>query len=73
MDELHRPIIRGWIRASLPMTCQRCFAAHALEVDAPVALMLVSDEVEAENLPDDIDVLTLIRQPFYWANWLKMK
>lgn len=59
LDELHRPIIRGWIRASLPMTCQRCLQPMRWEVDAPVALMLVSDEAEAENLPDDIDVLTL--------------
>lgn len=59
LDELHRPVIRGWIKTSLPMTCQRCLQPVCWEVDVPVALMLVSDEAEAENLPDDVDVLTL--------------
>lgn len=59
LDEAYRPMIQGWIKTELPMICQRCLQPMRWGINAPVLLMLVSDEAEEENLPDDIDALTL--------------
>lgn len=59
LDESHRPMIRGWIKTALPMICQRCLQPMRWEIDASVALMILSDEADEENLPDDVDALTL--------------
>lgn len=59
LDESHRPMIRGWIKTALPMICQRCLQPMRWEIDASVALMILADEAEEDNLPDDVDALTL--------------
>lgn len=59
LDESHRPMIRGSIKTILPMICQRCLQPMHWEIDASVALMILSDEAEEDNLPDDVDALTL--------------
>jgi uncharacterized protein len=59
LDESHRPMIRGGIKTALPMICQRCLQPLRWEIDAPVTLMILSDEADEENLPDDVDALTL--------------
>ena len=58
-DDGGRLALEGHVRGSLPLQCQRCLASYSLEVDAPVALVLVESEAEADALPEELDALVV--------------
>lgn len=51
--------LRGRIRATLELVCQRCLAPYALEVDLDLDLVLVASEAEAETLPQEQDAVVV--------------
>ena len=50
-------VLRGTVRATLNLTCQRCLGGYTLVIDQPVALGLIESGEEAEELPSDYDPL----------------
>ena len=51
------PYVRGWIRAELVVTCQRCLEPMTVPVDVDLSLGIVSSEDEAKRLPEHYDPL----------------
>jgi uncharacterized protein len=58
-DEQRRAIVTGEVRAGLRLQCQRCLGPLEYEVNAKVALALVSGVDEAGQLPERYDPLLL--------------
>ncbi|MCU0935134.1 MAG: YceD family protein [Gammaproteobacteria bacterium] len=52
-----RSTVRGWVRAGLLLTCQRCLEPFELTLDLPVRLAVVHSDVEAERLAEEEDPL----------------
>jgi len=63
LDEAQRPMIRGWIKTTLPMICQRCLQPMQWQIDTAVSLMILSNEAEEDALSDEVDALTLHTTP----------
>jgi uncharacterized protein len=58
-DEHRRARIRGSVEAELVVVCQRCMGPMNWPVHAEFQLGVVTSEAQAEQLPDDYDVLLL--------------
>jgi uncharacterized protein len=56
-DDRRRVCIRGRVRASVPLTCQRCLEPVAVAVDSELLLAVVAGPEEARRLPDTYDPL----------------
>jgi len=54
-DQEGRAVVRGWVRLTLRMTCQRCMGEMAFPVDAVISWGLLHTEAEADGLPDALD------------------
>ena len=54
-----RRTLAGRIRGALQLTCQRCLAPYALDVDIELDLVLVESEAQAETLPEEQDALVI--------------
>lgn len=61
-------VIHGTVRGTVDLTCQRCLKAVAIDLDASVALGVVSSEEEAKRLPDDLEPLVLTDEPVRLAD-----
>ncbi len=59
LDEAQRPMIRGWIKTTLPMICQRCLQPMQWQIDTTISLMILANEAEEDTLPDEVDALIL--------------
>ncbi len=55
--------VRGSVRATLSLTCQRCMHPVEIELDLPVLLGIVESEVEAEQLPESHEPLLVDEEP----------
>ncbi len=53
--EKKRPKIKGFVRAGLMLTCQRCLGPVVLPVDSDLNLAVIEVPEEAELLPDECD------------------
>ena len=62
-DEAGRLFMRGWARASVAMTCQRCLESVDIPLAAEFNLGLVRGEQEAERLPESYEPLRVGRDP----------
>jgi uncharacterized protein len=59
-DEAGRPVVLGWVRASIPLECQRCLGVMQYSVDAPIRLMLTHGPDLAQEPPDPYEALPVI-------------
>jgi len=59
LDEAQRPMIRGWIKTTLPMICQRCLQPMQWQIDTTISLMILANEAEEDTLSDEVDALIL--------------
>lgn len=57
--ESGRPAARGRLRASLPLTCQRCLQTCWSDIETDFHCCFASSEAVAERMPDDLDVLMM--------------
>lgn len=57
--ESGRPAAHGSLKASLPLTCQRCLQTSWTEVETDFSCCFASSEAVAERMPDDLDVLMM--------------
>ena len=57
LDESNRVRITGWVRAVLPIRCQRCLETLEFPVDARLDLAVVLGDTEAELLPDTCEAV----------------
>jgi uncharacterized protein len=56
-DEVGRPVVLGWVRALLPLECQRCLGVVEHSVDAPIRLMLMQGPNLAQDPPEPYEAL----------------
>ncbi|MES9971696.1 MAG: YceD family protein [Candidatus Thiodiazotropha sp.] len=54
-DQERRAVLSGWIKAVLPLQCQRCLDAVNLPVDTHLSVVFVQGLDEAEMLPETLD------------------
>lgn len=54
-DDQHRRIIRGRLRATLQVPCQRCLEAMQLPIDSSFAVGVVRDDEAARQLPRELE------------------
>jgi uncharacterized protein len=59
-DDADRPVVLGWVRALLPLECQRCMGVMEHGVDAPIRLMLMQGPTLAQDPPDPYEALPVI-------------
>lgn len=59
IDAQRVKFVRGSLRGSLPLVCQRCLQAMSYPVDIEVSLGLVESEAEAERLPEAYEPLVV--------------
>ena len=59
-DEAGRPVVLGWVRALLPLECQRCLGVVEHSVDAPIRLMLMQGSNLAKDPPEPYEALPVI-------------
>ena len=59
-DEAGRPVVLGWVRALLPLECQRCLGVMEHGVDASIRLMLMHGPNLAQDPPDPYEALLVI-------------
>ena len=52
-DNRRRATIKGFVRSSLKLECQRCLERLELPVDARVSLAVIEVAAEAERLPEE--------------------
>ena len=62
-DEVGHSYMKGWARATVSMTCQRCLELVELALVAEFSLGLVRGEQEAERLPEEYEPLRAGRDP----------
>jgi uncharacterized protein len=62
IDEQARRIIKGQIKASLQLVCQRCLEGIAVTVEPELSLALVWNDEQAGNLPRWLDPV-LMEEP----------
>jgi len=62
-DAEGQSVVQGSVQGVVDMTCQRCLKPVGIEIDASVALGVVTSEAEAKNLPDDLEPLILGDEP----------
>lgn len=62
-DEHRHPTIQGRVQAQLSMYCQRCLQPMEWAIDAEVALVILAEGQEEEDLPTGYEVLTLTKTP----------
>lgn len=62
-DAEGQPVVQGSVQGIVDMTCQRCLKPVGIDIDASVALGVVTSEAEAKNLPDDLEPLILGDEP----------
>lgn len=70
-DDARRPVIKGWIEATLPIICQRCMRPMELPLKLDVALGIVQSEQQAERLPEDLDPLLVDEDPVRLADLIE--
>jgi uncharacterized protein len=58
-----RVVVRGSVRAELRLVCQRCLEPMTLRVEAPVRLVVVRSEAEADRLEEGEDPLLVGQDP----------
>ena len=63
-----RPVVRGSLRASLRLACQRCLEPFDVPVAIPVRLVVVHSDREAEGLDEGEDPLVADDQPVLLAD-----
>jgi len=54
-DKRRRATIKGFVRSSLKLECQRCLERLELPVDVRVGLAVIEVAAEAERLPEEYD------------------
>ncbi|MES9913105.1 MAG: YceD family protein [Candidatus Sedimenticola sp. 4PFRAG1] len=54
-DDKRRSRIKGFVRSSLVLECQRCLESMQLDVDSALNLGVIEVPDEAERLPEDMD------------------
>ncbi|MCU7936328.1 MAG: DUF177 domain-containing protein [Candidatus Thiodiazotropha sp. (ex Dulcina madagascariensis)] len=54
-DGQRRAVLNGWIRADLPLQCQRCLEEVVYPVDARLSVAFVRGPEEAEQLEESLD------------------
>jgi len=59
-DEAGRPVVLGWVRALLPLQCQRCLGVMEHSIDASVRLMLMQGPNPGQDPPDPYEALPVI-------------
>lgn len=59
IDEQRVRFLKGTVACETSVICQRCVGPMPLSIDAEVHLGIVWDEIEAQQLPKDIDPLVL--------------
>lgn len=59
-DEAGRPVVLGWVRAILPLECQRCLGVMEHSIDASVRLMLMQGPSPAQDPPEPYEALPVI-------------
>ncbi len=52
-----RPCVRGWVKAKVGLSCQRCLQAVTKHLDSSFSLALVEGLDEAGNLPEEYEPL----------------
>ncbi len=58
-DDQRRSVIQGKIHTQLLLQCQRCLQPMTYQIDAPVALMIVSNGTEPDDLQIEYEMLEL--------------
>jgi uncharacterized protein len=66
-DSGHRRMLRGWARTEVELTCQRCLEQYKQPLSAEFQLAIVTDEEQAERLPEDYDPLLYSGRPMRTA------
>ena len=59
-DEAGRPAVLGWVRAIVPLECQRCLGVMEHSVDASIRLMLMQGPNPGQHPPDPYEALLVI-------------
>ncbi len=59
-DEAGRPVVLGWVRAVLPLECQRCLGVVEHSVDAPIRLLLTQGPILGQDPPEPYEALPVI-------------
>jgi uncharacterized protein len=54
-DQERRARLNGWIKAVLPLQCQRCLGEVKLPIDTRLSVVFVQGLDEAELLPEQLD------------------
>ena len=52
-------VLEGRLATRITLTCQRCLEPVVMDIDTGLHLWLLSDEEQADRLPDDADYLVL--------------
>lgn len=62
-NEQQRPIIQGWVKAPLQLLCQRCLKQMCWQVEAKVALVVLTEGQSDAHLPPGYEALVLTKTP----------
>jgi len=62
-DQEGRAVVKGWVRLTLYLTCQRCMGEMALPVDAGISWGLLHTEAESDGLPEALDPVVVGEGP----------
>lgn len=62
-NEQQQPIVTGWIKAPLQMTCQRCLQPMTWQVETSVSLVILTDEQSEDSIPADCEALVITKVP----------
>lgn len=63
VDNDHRSVIKGWVKATLWLQCQRCLEPFPFPVHSTIALAVVKGLDEAERLPEVYDPVLIDDKP----------
>ncbi|OUD12473.1 YceD family protein [Thioflexithrix psekupsensis] len=63
LNEEQQILIQGWIRALLPMICERCLQPVDYVLTASTALMVLRPGQSEDQVPDEFEALLLTQMP----------
>jgi len=59
-DQAGRPVVLGWVRAVLPLACQRCLGVVEVGVDVAIRLLLTPEADLGRDTPEPYEPLPVI-------------
>ncbi len=62
-DNDKRTFIQGWIRATVGLVCQRCLQPVMWVINQNIGLMLLTQQLTEDDLPDGYEALELEHNP----------